>query len=570
MADSFEEEMESIIKELEEENIDPGDPAEFEAPSSNEAFAMPTAEEAAETAALESTLEMLEDDYDINIRTDDEREESEIFSPEKRKGDGKRTGLIVSISAFLFLVVALTVVAVFIIKPTFSLEGLERTVCEMSSGYSEPGYSANYLGLDISDKVEVNGTVDNTVPGPYVVKYVLNFLGREYVLTREVTVKDTTPPEITLNGDKTVETHDRVWEDPGFTAVDNADGDVTDKVEVESRYVEATAGIFKIIYRVTDEGGNTAEVERTIEVFDKMPPQITLLGDPILFYDVGDYYVDPGAMASDNFDLNLPVVTDGAPDMWVPGTYEVNYYAADRAGNTNSAQRQVIVAGKPVADGEGIVGGGTVSDSTIYLTFDDGPSYVTPMVLDVLKEYDVKATFFILNYDSNPEYVKRAIDEGHTIAIHGYSHEYSEIYVSPEAAFKNITKLHDKLVEDFGYATDLTRFPGGSSNTISSNYCEGVMTKLCSIAEHAGYHYFDWNVSSEDATATSLSADVIASNVISGLAKGRANVVLMHDAYGKDTTAKALAAIIKYGLDNGYTFAGLSSDTKPVHHSVNN
>ena len=191
-------------------------------------------------------------------------------------------------------------------------------------------------------------------------------------------------------------------------------------------------------------------------------------------------------------------------------------------------------------------------------------------MLDVLKKYDVKATFFILNYDAHPEYVKRAIDEGHTIAIHGYSHEYSEIYASPKAGLENIMKLHDKLVDDFGYATNLTRFPGGSSNTISKNYCEGVMSKLCPLAESAGYSYFDWNVSSEDATESSLDADVIASNVINGLAKGRGNVVLMHDAAGKDTTADALEAIIKYGLENGYTFAGLSSDTKPVRHNINN
>ena len=191
-------------------------------------------------------------------------------------------------------------------------------------------------------------------------------------------------------------------------------------------------------------------------------------------------------------------------------------------------------------------------------------------MLDVLKEYNVKATFFLVDYSAHPEHVKRAIDEGHTIAIHGFSHDYSIIYVSPEAGLENITKLHDKLVADFNYATNLTRFPGGSSNTISRNYCEGVMSKLCPLAEKAGYNYFDWNISSDDATVGGLSADTIASNVINGLRTGRNNVVLMHDSYGKDTSAEALAAIIKYGLENGYTFAGLSSDTEPVHHPINN
>ena len=276
-------------------------------------------------------------------------------------------------------------------------------------------------------------------------------------------------------------------------------------------------------------------------------------------------------MANDNFDLNVPVVTEGAPDMSKPGEYSVTYSAADSAGHTSSATRKVIVAESPVSGGDGITGGGVVSDSTIYLTFDDGPSYVTPKVLDILKEYNVKATFFILNYsEANKEFVKRAIDEGHTIGIHGYSHDYEVIYVNAEAGLDNIKKLHDKLEKDFGYSTNLTRFPGGSSNTVSRKYCEGVMSELCPLAERAGYSYFDWNISSDDATVGGLAAKTIASNVINGLKKGRGNVVLMHDSYGKDTSAEALEDIIKYGLENGYTFAGLSSNTPPVHHPINN
>ena len=572
MADLFDEDLDSIIEELmrDRKTGDEEDPDEFEAPDSAEAFVMPTAEEAAETAALESTLEMLDDNSEIKIKTDDEKENKEIFSPKKNKERKGRKGLVIAISAFLILLVALTAVAVFVLKPTFDLEGQQKTVCKMSTEYVEPGYSAHYIGIDITDKVEVAGEVDPETPGVYTLKYVLRFLGREHVLNREVTVKDMTLPVITLNGDKTVETHDRIWTDPGVTATDNADGDITDKVEVESEYVEATEGTYKVTYRVTDKAGNTAEAERTVIVFDKTPPEILLIGSSVLYYNVGDYYIEPGATASDNFDLNVPVVTEGAPDLWNAGTYTVTYSAADKAGNAKTVERRIIVAEKPVGDGKGIVGGGVVSDSTIYLTFDDGPSYVTPMVLDVLKEYNVKATFFLVDYSAHPEHVKRAIEEGHTIAIHGYSHDYSIIYVNAEAGLENITKLHDKLVEDFDYATNLTRFPGGSSNTISRNYCEGVMSELCPLAEKAGYNYFDWNISSDDATVGGLSADTIASNVIKGLKAGRSNVVLMHDSYGKDTSAEALAAIIKYGLENGYTFAGLSSDTEPVHHPINN
>ena len=96
------------------------------------------------------------------------------------------------------------------------------------------------------------------------------------------------------------------------------------------------------------------------------------------------------------------------------------------------------------------------------------------------------------------------------------------------------------------------------------------MSSLCPLAELNGYNYFDWNVSSEDAAGTGVPVSTIYNNVISGLKHDRSNVVLMHDSYGKDTTAQALPMIIEYGLANGYTFAGLSSNTAPVHHPINN
>ena len=265
------------------------------------------------------------------------------------------------------------------------------------------------------------------------------------------------------------------------------------------------------------------------------------------------------------------MTSEGTPDTSKPGVYAVKYTAADSSGNASSVERNVHVVKKPTPLPEGVTGGGVVSDSTVYLTFDDGPSYVTDKVLDVLKEYNVKATFFILNYnDAGKERIARAIEEGHTIAIHGYSHDYAEIYTSAEAGLENVERLHDKIAEDFGYETDLTRFPGGSSNTVSRNYCDGVMSELCPLAEKVGYHYFDWNISSDDATVGGLDAATIASNVTGSLKKGRGNVVLMHDSYGKDTTAEALKTVIEYGLENGYTFAALSSNTPPVHHPINN
>jgi|GEM_PF-17031 len=652
MAEYKETDEKDVKKDDASVDVDPSlDSDEFESADAEHAVVMPSAEEAAETVAVEEILESLEDDGEEIVIKDGEDESPDETAESAKSGDGekkKRRGAIIAIIFGVVLALAVAAVcAYFFVKPDFSLIGNDRVVCEINSKYSDEGFRAEYLGRDISEDVAVSGTVDTSALGKYSVVYTLSFHGKEYTLEREVNVVDTTPPEITLagdaemtvsalklyvepgasaednadgdlsdkivfeqkedgdtvtvtykvsdssgneatsvrtltikdivppvitlTGDAEIETSDGVWVDPGATAEDDLDGDVTDSIEVGTDYVERKEGTFNFYYTATDKAGNAAKAHRTLTVKDSAAPVITLSGASVIYVCVGDGYTDPGAAANDAFEGALDVVTEGYPDTSNVGTYTVTYSASDSKGQTSTAERRVVVMQRPTPVEGGITGGGFVSDSTIYLTFDDGPSYITPKILDILAEYNVKATFFILNYsDANRALVARAINEGHTIGIHGYSHDYSIIYVSPEAGLDNITKLHDKLVADFGYSTDLTRFPGGSSNTISRRYCTGVMASLCPLAEQMGYHYFDWNVSSADAAGGYVAASTIYNNVVNELRRNRGNIVLMHDSYGKETTAEALPDIIKYGLENGFTFAGLSSNTTPVHHPINN
>lgn len=209
--------------------------------------------------------------------------------------------------------------------------------------------------------------------------------------------------------------------------------------------------------------------------------------------------------------------------------------------------------------------------SVIYLTFDDGPSLTsTPRILNILKKNNVKATFFVLNYDSNGEkLIKREAKEGHTIAIHGYSHNYGSIYSSEKAYMNNLNKLQDKLYKTLGYRVWITRFPGGSSNLVSRRYKRGIMSILVKTVDNNGYAYFDWNVSSGDAGDVHTSSQVYRS-VISGLKKNRSNVVLMHDFSNNTKTINALDSIIKYGKAHGYEFRAISDSTAQVHHNVQN
>ena len=205
---------------------------------------------------------------------------------------------------------------------------------------------------------------------------------------------------------------------------------------------------------------------------------------------------------------------------------------------------------------------------TIYLTFDDGPSNNTSKILDILKQEDIKATFFLVNFNSsyNPV-VKRIYDEGHSIGIHSYTHNYKLIYSSVSAYFDDLNKMNDKIKTITGSDTKLLRFPGGSSNTISS-FNKGIMTTLVKEVTNAGYHYFDWNVDSSDAWSARNSNDVY-NNVINNLKKGT-NIVLMHDLSSNEKTVNVLEKIIKNAKEKGYIFANITMNTKEIHHGINN
>ncbi len=207
----------------------------------------------------------------------------------------------------------------------------------------------------------------------------------------------------------------------------------------------------------------------------------------------------------------------------------------------------------------------------IYLTFDDGPtSDSTPQILDILKDRNIKATFFVLHYDENHEqFIKREKNEGHTIALHGYSHKYSEVYPSADTCLENFRKIKEQVYQTTGIESKIIRFPGGSSNIVSKKYCEGVMTELVTRVVDEGYRYFDWNVDSDDAGHAKTSQDIY-NNVTSGIKPERNNVVLMHDFAGNHKTIEALNDIINWGLEQGYVFRRITEETPMVTHGVNN
>ncbi len=292
---------------------------------------------------------------------------------------------------------------------------------------------------------------------------------------------------------------------------------------------------------------------------DSVAPQISLLGEEFIILNYGQEYTEAGYSATDDLDGDITddVEINPSVDTFTPGTQTITYSVSDNAGNIATAIRTVLVKHETVES--------TGEERTVYLTFDDGPCIYTPQILDILAQYNVKATFFVTA--QKPEYaylMKRIVEEGHTIAAHTYSHLY-DIYSSSESYFEDLDKINDLIYEQTGTRTAIMRFPGGSSNIISKQYKEGIMSEIVPAVLEKGYVYFDWNIDSGDATTSK--PDKIVRNVTSRLSSGN-NIVLMHDM--KSAQITALPQIIEYCFNNGYTLAPLNDGTYPARHSINN
>lgn len=194
-------------------------------------------------------------------------------------------------------------------------------------------------------------------------------------------------------------------------------------------------------------------------------------------------------------------------------------------------------------------------EKQVYLTFDDGPSKdITPQILDVLKENNVKATFFVLGarVELYPDTLKREYEEGHYIANHGYSHDYSRVYENKDTTFQEYVDCENAIknaLENPDYNSFLFRFPGGSSGGKYSS----VKSEARQLFKEYGVAYTNWNCLTGDAEGKKTKEECINEMLRT---KGNQNsiILLMHDANDKKQTLEALPEIIQYFKNEGYTF----------------
>lgn len=203
----------------------------------------------------------------------------------------------------------------------------------------------------------------------------------------------------------------------------------------------------------------------------------------------------------------------------------------------------------------------------VYLTFDDGPSYYTNDILDILEEYNVLATFFVVgnkNQQMDDLYV-RIVEDGHELAVHSYTHDYSQIYASTDALLLDIQLTQEKLIRLTGSESKIYRFPGGSSNSYIKNYVEEYIT----LINELGLIYYDWNVSVvEPSWNSSTTAQELANTVVQDILKNNQSIVLMHDDYYKPLTIQALPFIIEQLQEEDIEILPITESTNPVKHVV--
>ena len=191
----------------------------------------------------------------------------------------------------------------------------------------------------------------------------------------------------------------------------------------------------------------------------------------------------------------------------------------------------------------------------VYLTFDDGPTpSVTPKILDILKEHNVKASFFVIGkkVKENPEIVKRAYNEGHFIGNHTYSHNNSILYKNSEKFISEIEKTDLEIGKAIGidnYHSYLFRFPNG----FMSNMYKTEKDNYAKILSNMGYSYIDWNALNKDSERKYTNKQLL-ENLKQSIKNKNILVILMHDTKDVNDSSCILNESINYLKNQGYSF----------------
>lgn len=384
----------------------------------------------------------------------------------------------------------------------------------------------------------------------------------DHTYTLKIKVVDTTPP---IFETQPGETDCGVPVDP-TTLIKNVQDATKTSARLKKKYHFDKEGEMEVTVVVSDESGNESEQNVKVKVLPKDTEAPVITAEKVITLQQGATFNPLESVEiKDNQDPHPAMeMIKNEVDTSKLGSYEVVINGKDRSGNESTFKQTIQIVEKISIGSEKSNG-----HNIVYLTFDDGPSYNTPKILDILDHYQIKATFFVTG--NSPDYndnILRAYQSGHTIGLHTYSHDYEKIYQSKTAYFKDLNQIGQMVEEIIGFRPHYIRFPGGSSNTVSKNYQKNIMTELSQDVIDRGYQYYDWNVTSSDADGNNIDVDEIISS--STIYDSGNLIILMHDGRGKDTTVEALPQIIEYYQNLGFRFSAITDESYTCHHHINN
>lgn len=463
----------------------------------------------------------------------------------------KKTLFIILGSCVFLLITAITALTIIRNNIKLFLVDGNRVKVQVFTTYKDTGAILKLGKKKINSKkykVKVTGKYDTSKTGMYKIDYDVKYYGKELHETKIIAVYDDIAPELTINLEKVSKDYctKKYKQEIKYTATDNYDGDITDKVEVKEEED-------KIIYTVTDSNKNTTSKEVQIDYGSKPSNKFSLKGQSKVYVVVNNDYKEQGASYTDGCGnkINKEIRISGSVDTKTLGTYTITY----EVDGEKAISRTVIVREK--------------HHKIIYLTFDDGPGANTKKVLAALDKYNVKATFFVTNQFSKYKYlIGEEYSKGHAVGVHTLTHKWS-VYDSLDAYIDDFNAMNEIIKDQTGSYTKIFRFPGGSGNTVSKKHKAGVVTEIANYMTEQGYVYFDWNLSSGDASGGKISSEKIINNVLNNVDNCKYHcVILFHDYKG--VTANAIEPILKELVARGYEFATLNENSPTVHAKIKN
>lgn len=202
----------------------------------------------------------------------------------------------------------------------------------------------------------------------------------------------------------------------------------------------------------------------------------------------------------------------------------------------------------------------TYEEGTIYFTFDDGPSQYTYSFLEYLKKHNVKATWFVVpsREQWNMDALKAIADQGHTIGVHSYTHDYKKIYASVEAYLEDFHEAWSIIREATGQTPQLFRFAGGSNNDFNVDTRDAIIKEMT----RRGFRFYDWNVDSGDVDGATWQD--MYNSIPRDCRKLKRPIILMHDSAGTKNALYVFEDVLKLLIGEGYKFDALQNDTQPI------